>query len=137
MTVLTESASYLYGLVRVFSLVGLFISNFRNSRRPTLSLRWSHERLPEASINPQVLLLRSYVLSSVVACQAPKSHPLICHKEEHLWGRAGLAFTQKDMKGACMGFPMGVIVANRSDPLLVFKCVCLLSGTVCSPLRLL
>lgn len=35
-----------------------------------------------------------------------------------------------------MGFPMGVIVTNRSDPLLVFKCVCLLPGTVCSPLRL-
>lgn len=35
-----------------------------------------------------------------------------------------------------MDFPMGVIVANRSDPLLVFKCLCLLPGTAGSPLRL-
>lgn len=80
------------------------------------------------------------VFSSVVACQAPKSHPLMCQKEEAnvstTGEEQGLSSSRKTWEVPAWAFQWGGIVANRNDPLLVFICVWFLSGTVCSPLRL-
>lgn len=136
----TTSPSDLCGLAWAFSLIGLFISNLRNSGGQEFSESSACDGHMKDHRRPVLTLkcCRSFatVLSSMWWLVKPKRTTHWCvpkrrrlrstpSGKSRVWvhperqGRSGRGC------GTCLGFPLGVIVANGSYPLLVLKCVIL------------
>lgn len=80
------------------------------------------------------------VLSSVLACQAPKSHPLMRHKEEAnvstTGEEQGLSSSRKIWEVPAWAFQWGALSQTEMTLCSSSNVYGFWSGTVCSPLRL-